>query len=249
MATNLDIQAYVPLATIINMYIDAHSKTNADFRKCWVLGFRALALMNQQFAALPKTVALPLNGNRTVDFPVDCINWSKIGLMDENGKFSSLKINRSISALRDKNPNRQNYITEQINTSLGILANAPFFFNFYGNGVYANSPLFGIGGGLQQFGECNVDEKNRVVILSPDFNYDHIIFEYISAPERDADYTVETYLQEPIIAFIEWKTGLGQRELFYAACTEARRAMPGKRVTLQQVNQIVREASGFYLKA
>jgi hypothetical protein len=140
-------------------------------------------------------------------------------------------------------------LTTQVNNSIGLLANAPYFFNYFGNGAYQGSPLFGVGGGLIQYGECKIDERNSVILMPTDFKYDHIILEYISAPERDGDYVVETCLQEPIIAFLEWKLKLGNRQEFYGACTEARRSLTNKRVTLQNANEIVREAMGQFLKA
>lgn len=249
MANNLDIGKYTTLSSVVSMYLDAHSKSYADFRKCWVLSFRALALLNQQFAALPKSIRILVDGNKTAQLPADYISWSKIGIMDSNGQISSLKINPALSSLRDSNPNRLNYITPDINTSINQLAAAPLFFNFYGNGAYYNSPMFGIGGGLIQFGECEVDEKNMIIKFPPDFKYASVVLEYISAPERDGDYAIENVLTEPVIAFIEWKTGIGSRQEFYGCCVEARRTMPNKRVTLQNVNEVIRQTTGMFLKA
>jgi len=248
MANNLDIGPYTPLKTIVAMFLDNHDKSVGDEDKCWILGFRALAKMNYSFAALPKSVRLLKNANNTVDFPDDYMMWSKIGIMDEHGKFNSIKINNSISTLRDTNPNRLNYLTPDINNSLDSLFAAPFFFNFYNNGIFYNM-FFGVQGGLLQFGECRVDEKNRVFVLDEHFKYNEILLEYISSPERDGDYVVDSVLVEPVIAFIEWKMKLDTRENFYGCCVEARRSMPGKRVTLQQVNEVLRETTGMYLKA
>lgn len=249
MANNLDMGKFTPMTTVVSMFLDAHGRSYGDFRKTWVLAFRGLQKVMPQFAALPKSVRILIDGNKTAQLPTDYISWSKIGIMDSNGQFSSLKINNALSSLKDVNPNRLNYLTPDINTSISTLASAPFFFNLYGNGVFYNSPMFGIGGGLIQYGECSVDEKNMIIKVPPDFKYSSIILEYISSPERDGEYVVESVLVEAIIAFIEWKTNLGQRQEFYACCTEARRTMPNKRVTLQNVNQIIRETGGQYLKA
>src|SRR5882757_6260769 len=111
MANNLDINKFTPMATIVSMYLDAHSKPYTDYRKCWVLSFRALQKVNQQFAALPKSIKLLINGNKTADLPPDYLIWSKIGIMDEHGQISSLKINTALSSYRDNSPNRLNYLT------------------------------------------------------------------------------------------------------------------------------------------
>ena len=68
------------------------------------------------------------------------------------------------------------------------------------------------------------------------------MFEYISCPKKDGDYQVETVLMESIIAFIGAKLKLNTMDAFYAEATVARRALEGKRVTLQKINQVVRES-------
>ena len=87
------------------------------------------------------------------------------------------------------------------------------------------------------------------MVLSPNFQYDSILFEYIGAPQKKDDYIVPTAIQEAVIAFIEWKMKLAPREMYIAAKVEARRRMPGKRVTLQTLNQVLRESDGMKLKS
>ena len=94
-----------------------------------------------------------------------------------------------------------------------------------------------------------MDDANRVAVLDPNFRYDSVMFEYISAPEKDSDYQVLTCLQEAIIAFIKWKLKLGSREEFYAACIEGRRCMPKKKFVLQTFNQVIRESNGMKLRS
>jgi hypothetical protein len=42
---------------------------------------------------------------------------------------------------------------------------------------------------------------------------------------------------------------LAQREMYIAAKIEARRRMPGKKVTLQTLNQVLRESEGMKLRS
>ena len=104
-------------------------------------------------------------------------------------------------------------------------------------------------GGLIQYGECRFDEKNRIIVLSPNFQYDSVILEYVSAPEKDADYNIQTCFQEAVISFIKWKMKQGAREEFYAAVIEGRSQLPGKKVTAQTINEVIRSTGGMYLKA
>ena len=242
-----ELGQYTPLKTIMGYVLDETDKSFGDADKIWILGVRGVAHITGQFAGLPKTVRLPVLGNKTVPYPADCNSWIKIGILDENGQVNTLKVNNALTTFRDNNPNRLEDLTPDINNSIGNLALVPYYSNFFwGGGSYQ---LFGYGGGLVTYGECRADDANRVIILDPNFRYDSIIVEYISAPEKDSDYQVLTCLQEAVIAFIKWKMKLGSRDEFYAACIEGRRCMPKKKFVLQTFQQIIRENNGMKLKA
>jgi len=242
-----DIGKYTPLMRIVAYTLDELGKTNADQDRCWTLGLRGLVQMNYSFAAEPKTLRIPKNGNQTVTIPPDYLSWVKIGVLNDNGEVVTLKVNTALTTFESANPDRLQDLKGDVNNSIGLLANAPFYANFYYNGSLYN--LFGVGGGLVQYGQCRVDERNGLVILNPDFKYDSIILEYISSPEKDYDYKVETCLQEAVIAFIKWKLKVGSREEYYAALTEGRRSLNKKKVILQEINQVIRESNAQKLRS
>lgn len=236
-----DIQKYVQLKTIVSYCLDECNKSEGDFDSFWILGFRALVDMLFDITAEPLTIRILLNGNQTANLPPDYISWVKIGIMDDNGRLNTLKINNALSTLKDTNPNRLNYLAEDINGGFPFI-NSPFFFNYYYNGIY--QPLFGATGGLVTYGECRVDEKNNIIVFPPDFKYTSVLLEYISSPEKNGDYTVPLCCQEAIIAWIKWKAKLGAREDYIAEKINARRRMPKKRVNLQMINEVIRESRG-----
>lgn len=242
-----DISTYTPLKTIVSYLLDEVDKSYADFEKCWVLGLRSLTQMTYSISGEPITVRLPVLGNKTVAFPTNCLSWVKIGNLNESGEIVTLKINNSLTTYRDLNPNRLSQLTADINNSIGSLALVPYYSNFYyNNNCYQ---LFGIGNGIITYGDCRVDERNRVVILPPDFRYDSIMFEFIDIPEKNEDYQVPTCLQEAIIAFIKWKLKLAPRQEYYAALIEGRRSLPKKKVILQTLNQVIRESDSMKLRS
>lgn len=236
---------YITLREVIAMFCDQYDKSIGDFDKYWIMGFRGLEDMHFNISAEPKTVRLPINGNNTVTLPADYVAWVKIGIMDNLGQVSTLRINNSLTTFRDNNPNRLDLLTADVNSGWGgSNLNMPFL-NFYYNGV--NTPLFGIGGGLIQFGECRVNEKNNVIVLPSDYRFDSLLLEYISCPERDDDYMVDRRLREPLITFIAWKLKLDTDTNYYARLVEARRKITP--VHLQTFNQIIRENQKFCLKS
>jgi len=208
------------------------------------MAYRGLELMHYNISAEPKTVRLPVEANQTVIFPPDYVAWVKIGILNNNGEVSTLKVNNSLTTFRDNNPNRLSRLTPDINDTWVGNPNAPYF-NYFNNGWFQT--LFGVGqAGLIQYGECRVDENNNVIILSPTFQYPDIILEYISSPEKDNDYLVDVRLREALVTFIAWKAGLDSRQNFYAALTEARRMI--KPIKMQSVQQLVRENERMTIK-
>lgn len=238
---------YISLKSVVSMFLDENAKSMGDFDMCWILAFRAMDKLNYQISDEPKTVRLPVSANKTVSFPSDYRRWIKIGILNSTGEVSTLRINNSLTTFKDNNPNRLAKINGDINDSIPFLTSNAFFLNYFYNGSYM--PLFGVQGGLIQYGECRVDETNNVIILSPDFQYDSIILEYMSCPQMDGDYQIIDSMKEAVIAFIAWKMKLAPRENFYAEAVEARRTLPGKRVDLQTINQILRESTGMKLLA
>lgn len=241
-----DMNASVPLLRIVDYTLDECKKSDGDRDQFWILAFRALVDLMYDIAAQAITFRLPVNPNMTVNFPPGCISWTKIGILNNNGEVSTLKINNALTTWKDLNPNRLVDLTPDITDGLPTLIQSPFYLNYFYDGVY--QPLFGVGGGLIQYGDCRVDEENRVVILQPDFKYKQIIFECIYSPETDGDYKVPLALQEAIISFIKWKAKLGTREEYISDKINARRRMPKKKVTLQHINQVIRESEAQKLR-
>lgn len=238
-----DIQRYIPLRTAVAYALDELDKSQGDFDKCWVLAFRALVDIYTNIEAETKTVRLPVDANLTVPFPPDLLQWKKIGVLNALGELATLKINRTLTKYKDNNPQRLGSLTPDVG-SLQSVYDA-YFLNYWSNGV--PSHLFGIGGGLIQPGECTVDEKNRLIVLAPSFAFSHILLEYKSSPQKDADYSIDIFCQEAVIAFIKWKLRAGTEQEYYSRVKEARRKI--KPVTTQEINQIIREGQTYKVKA
>lgn len=238
---------YIPLKTIVSYFLSQYDKSMGDFKKAWVIAFRALIDLGFNFSFEPKTLRLPVDGNKTVKLPPDYLSWTKIGVLNNVGEVSTLRVNNALTTYSDTNPNRLSKLTPDVQNAVPMILGFPFFFNYYDNGLYYN--LFGVGGGLIQYGSCRVDEKNKVIILEPDFLYSSIILEYLSSPQKDGDYAIQIELQEAVIAFIAWQFKLNTDQNYYARCIEARRRLPGKKVTLQTINQVIREPNGMKLRS
>ena len=242
-----DFGKYVELSTVVSYFLDQYDKSMDSFDKCWLIGFRALNEIYTGITAEPKTTRIPLEGNDTVPFPADYLNWVKIGILTENKQVATLRINRDLTAYKDNNPNRLEYLTADVPSNVFPYVPYPFYLNYWSNGYYTT--LFDAAPeGILYQGECRVDELNRVVILGPHFQFDHILFEYTSIPTMDSDYRIEMVCQEAIIAFLEWKMKLNTEQNYYARLIEARRRLPGKKANLQEINQVVRSGNTYKIR-
>jgi hypothetical protein len=242
-----DISSYTPLKTVVAYALDECKKSNAERDRAWLFGLRAMVDMLFDVSGQAKTVRIPVIGNQTAPFPMDCLSWSKIGILDDKGQINSLKINNALTTYRDDNANRLSYLTGDISDTVSSLSTTPYYSNYYYNGGVHQ--LYGVGNGVITYGECRVDEANRIVVLEPNFRYDSIMFEYISNPEMDEDYQIPTCLQEAVIAFIKWKFKMATPQDYYAEVIKGRRRLPNKKFVLQTFNQVIRESDGFKLRS
>ncbi len=227
---------YQPLKDVVALFLDETDKSEGDQDRAWILAWRGLEKLHYNIRAEPKTVRLPVNGNKTVNVPVAYVSWCKVGILNQNGELVTLRVNKALTTYADNSPNRLSLLTPDIvNGWMG--SNDIPYLNFYNNGLYQT--YFGVGQtGVATYGSCNIDETNNIIILEPDFSYNEVLFEYISSPEKDFDYQVDTRLKEAIISFIKWKLKLGSREEFYAEAIEARRCI--KPLNMQSFNQTIR---------
>lgn len=237
-----DIKQYTPLKQVVAYALDECEKSIADFERCWVLGLRALVESNLDVSGEPITVRLPVSANKIVQLPTNCLQWSKVGILNDKGEIETLAINNALTTYKANSPDRLDALTPNVNSG-----DTNTYNNYFQDGNLYR--LFGVGGGLVTRGACRVDERQRVIILEPNFAYDSILLEFLDCPEKNDDYQVLTCMQEAIIAFIKWKLKLGERAEYYAALTAGRRRLPKKRFILQEANQVIRESNSFKLRS
>lgn len=243
-----DITQYVKLKTIVSYTLDECDKSMGDFDKAWIFAFRALVDIGLNISFEPESFRLPVNeGNMTVTLPNGYLKWTKIGVINASGEVSFLKRNTSLTKWRDVNPNRLANISPDIpDQDIGWVAQSPYFFNYYFGNYY--SPYFGAtGGGLITYGDFDVDEVNKVIVLPATYCFPDLLLECLVSPQNNGDYEIQISCQEAVIAFIKWKFKVGTEQEFYNRLIEARRKL--KPNTLQEYQQAIRENMKYSLKA
>jgi hypothetical protein len=243
-----DITQYTQLKRIVSYFLDECEKSMGDYDKAWIIAFRALTEIGLNISFEPTTFRLPVNtGNMTVALPSGYLKWTKIGIINESGEVVFLKRNTSLTKWRDNNPNRLTSIFSDIpDQDVSQFASSPYFYNYYFGNTY--SPYFGAGGGtLLTYGDFDVDEVNNLIVLQPNFQFADILLECIVSPQQNADYQIQTCCQEAVIAFLKWKFKMGTEQEYYSRLIEARRKL--KPITLQEIQQAIRENMKYSLKA
>src|SRR6478735_3536501 len=109
-----DIKQYVSLKTIVSYVLDEENQSIGTFDIYWGFAFRGLVDLMFDVTAEPITVRLPVLGNKTVPFPSDYITWTKIGILNNNGEVSTLRVNNALTTYKDDNPNRIQKLTADV---------------------------------------------------------------------------------------------------------------------------------------
>jgi hypothetical protein len=253
---NNNIEKNIKLSDAVNMYIDEARLTTKDFRRLWAMAFRGLQEIGMDVSWTPKITVLPVNSNLTADLPDDYLEYVRVGVFNDAGEVATLKVNESLTRYRDTIPTRLTDISSQIGGG-PTTPEYPYWFGYW-DGDYEH--YFGVGSGLVQAGECRLDSANSVVLFDPQFAYSSVVFEYISSPVMDDDYTIDFRCQEALISFLRWKDiqslpstklvnisekTMRERE-YYSQKKLARKRL--KPFRLQVAEQYIREAATYAVK-
>jgi len=190
---------------------------------------------NMDSSGVIKVVELAIRANDTVDLPLDYMQYTKIGLIGEDGnvyalgKNNNLALNQSFdecgapAAARGAN---------RTNPTLSSLTNGIYFGDngmSYRNGEFMGR-IFGIQGGINPYGEYRIDRANNVILLSrlfvqnfinsPDLVNEgdtiiqrdavrptSIVLEYLADIEAvDGDFAVHPFMVEALKSWMYYKS-------------------------------------------
>jgi hypothetical protein len=194
--------SYIKLEDCVNEYLDASEQSIHKFFKYHNLAYRALTELGLDFFYKVKSVKLLVRGNKTVAIPADCLQWNKIGALNSSGEVVPLKQNDKMTLFASGLPDRIQ--KDEDATIDNFYTQDPYiFYNYWDNGAFGN--LYGIPSGGYGVGQFKVDLSGGVILLNPDFCFDYLIVEYVSAPKEDETYYIPIQFKEAVIAYIGWK--------------------------------------------
>jgi hypothetical protein len=149
-----------------------------------------------------KSVKLPVNANLTVTLPADYINYSKVGVLNQQGEIIPMGVNNKLTVAFDLSSTRleqtqDNTIPTQINEQ-GV-----WWYNYWNGASFA--PVYGLPSGSPFIGSYKIDNANGVIVLSENFSYDYVMLEYVSSPQEGGEYYLPIEFKEAVIAYLRWK--------------------------------------------
>ena len=202
------ISSSIKLRDCIFSYMESSKVPETDFLRLWRMAFRGFKQMGLNGFWEPVTERITVNDNKTATFPANCIVPIKVGQINAQGEFQTLAVNNDLTNYKDLSSNRIADLTPEVQEALI----GPAYFNnygFYGNNVgedgLSGEPDFGLGSHLLQPGECKIDKTNRVIILNTNYQYPHVFFMFLGAPDQNTDYEIPLQYEGAMIAWLAWK--------------------------------------------
>lgn len=197
-------QQYVQIDAAVNEYIDRSEQSNHKFFKLWHIAFSGMEQMGLDFFYRIKSVKLPVNANLTVNLPADYLNYTKIGVLNNNGEIIPLDYNSKLTTYADLLPTRLEQTQDPTLISY-YQCNTPVWYNYWNDGTYSN--LYGVPSGAPFVGSFKIDNDAGIVLLGESFGWPYLMVEYLASPtpEPNGNYQIPMQFKEALISYIGWK--------------------------------------------
>lgn len=193
---------WIPLDDAVNAYLDESEQSNHKYFKIWQLAYRWLHEVGLDAFFLVRSVELTVEANLTVKLPADYLNYSKVGVLNEQGKVVTMGVNNNLTVAFDLSPDR---ISKVEDPTLVTIENqqGSYWYNYWNGYGYGN--LYGLPSGQPFIGSFKIDNANSVIVLSPGFSYEYIMLEYVTSPTPGQQYYFPIQFKEAAISWLRWK--------------------------------------------
>ena len=193
---------WISIDECITAYIDRAELSNHKYFKLWHIAFEGMQDMGLDSFYLVKAVKLPVNANLTVTLPADYLNYSKVGVLNQQGEIIPMGINNKLTVAFDLQPTRveqtqDNTIPTQYN------GNGIWWYNYWNGSGIGN--VYGLPSGSPFVGSFKIDNANGVIVLSENFSYSYVMLEYVSSPAPGGEYYIPVQFRTALIAYLGWQ--------------------------------------------
>lgn len=210
---------------MFQLYGEDSYANNIHRAKVCNLALQGLQELNLDIGGSLKSVRIDVNQNtNSVDFPEDFMDYTKIGILDDNCKVQFLgrndKINISGDFLLDSNNNKlldsdgieltafTQCTPEQPNQGQGF--QYPFY-NYYQDGSFGQ--IYGSPTGNNSNGSYRVDYENGRIVFDDGLVKDSIILEYIADETMKANPLIPYEFLEAMRAYVYYHAIMYKRNV------------------------------------
>jgi hypothetical protein len=194
-------QAWIQIDECVNSYISESEQSIHKFYKLWQLAFRVMTDLGIDFFYQVKSVKLPVNPNKTVTLPANCLNWSKVGVLNDRGEIIPLSYNEKLTSYAQFLPDRKQK-TEDDSLYSYFQWNAPIWYNYWDG--FSFTTLYGMPSGAPFVGSFKVDRHSGMILLDECFTYEYVMLEYLATPDQNEVYQIPIQFKEAMIAGLAW---------------------------------------------
>lgn len=193
---------WIPLDEPITAYMDEAEIDNKKYFKLWNLAFRAMTELGLDAFYTIRSVKIPVNANLTATLPADYLQYSKVGVLNEQGEIIPLGVNNKLTVAFDLNPTRLEQ-TQDSSIQTQLNQQGVWWYNYWNGFGFSN--LYGYPSGNPNIGSFKIDNANGVIILNENFSYPYIMLEYVPSPKEGGEYYIPMQFKEAVIAYLAWK--------------------------------------------
>lgn len=198
---------YTTVDSIVkDVLIDLGEETEHLYLKFLHWGLKAAKENAYDCSKEIKTVRLTMSPAKTVDLPLDYINYVKVGIV-VGDKLKTFLVNDNLEKRTDVDE-CGNALPRETSSSLNSLSNHSFFghgylfsnYNGYGNGIW------GYGGSCGNIGHCSIDREHDQIQFSSEVTTTDICLEYITnGIDMTGETTVHQFAEDMIRLYIHWQ--------------------------------------------
>lgn len=193
---------WVNIDECISAYMDRAELSNHKYFKLWHICFDGMNDMGLDSFYAVKTVKIPVNANLTATLPADYLNYSKVGVLNQQGEIIPLGVNSKLTLAFDLSPTRLEQ-TQDNTLQTTIQENGVWWYNYWNGNGYAQ--MYGLPSGAPYIGSYRIDNANGVIILSENFQYSYVMLEYQASPQPGGDYYIPVQFKTAMIAYLGWQ--------------------------------------------
>lgn len=193
--------SYITVESVIQDFLSEGEYSVHRYFKTFHSSFRGMENLGLDFFYRVQSLKLPLNANFTVTLPANCLNVTKVGILNDNGAIIPLWNNPNMTTYADLLPDRVEKTNDP--SSLWLTNDANLWCNYWNGSYYSN--IYGVPSGQPVVGEFKVDMENGVIIIGQHFNRDYVMVECLASPAEGQDYYLPVQFREALIAWLWWK--------------------------------------------